>query len=48
MDWLLNPYGIGYGWWVIFVIGLITCTAVGIAAGLVAMWRGREKKDGLR
>lgn len=45
---MLNPYDVGYGWWVVFVIGLIICVAVGIAAALQAVWHSREKRDGKR
>lgn len=48
MDWLLNPYGIGYTAWVFFIVGSIAAVAVGIAAGLAALWRNREKKDGIK
>lgn len=47
-DWIINPYGIPYLAWVVFGVGLIICTAVGIAVGLAAAWRHREKRDGLR
>jgi len=48
LDFILNPYGVSYTAWVIFVVGLIICTAVGIAVGIVSMFRSREKRDGLR
>ena len=44
----MNPYNIGYGWWVIFIIGTIACIAIGIVGGLAAMWKEREKRDGKR
>jgi hypothetical protein len=39
-------YDIGYGWMVVFVIGSVIATAIGIAAGLRVMWDRREKRDG--
>lgn len=44
----MNPYNIGYGWWVVFIIGTIVSIAFGIAAGLHAAWNGRERRDGKR
>lgn len=42
----MSAYDIGYGWWIVFVIGSVVAVAVGIAAGLQAAWKGREKRDG--
>lgn len=47
-DWIVNPYGIPYAAWVIFAIGLLVCTVIGIIAGLSTLWTRREKRDGLR
>jgi hypothetical protein len=44
----MNQYNIGYGWWVVFIIGSIVSLAVGVAAGLRAAWNSREKRDGKR
>ena len=37
-----------YWGWVLFVLGLIVCVAVGIAAAMQAVWHSREKRDGKR
>lgn len=47
-DWIINPYGIPYLAWIVFVAGFVVCCAVGVAAGLASLWKNREKRDGLR
>lgn len=34
--------------WGVLIVGGLVCVVAGIVAGLSAMWKEREKRDGLR
>jgi hypothetical protein len=48
IDWILNPYSIPLGAWIVFGILSISAVAIGFVAGLKALWSKQEKRDGLR
>lgn len=47
MDWILNPYGVSYVWYVILWVGLLVMLPVAIIIGVLrAVWEWREVRDG--
>jgi uncharacterized membrane protein len=49
IDWLLNPSGVSYVWYVILWIGLLVMLPVAIIVGVFrAVLEWRERKDGVK
>lgn len=44
-DFILNPEGVSYIAFVIFWIGALIAVMIGIGAGVVSMFKYREKRD---
>lgn len=44
LDWILNPFGVSLGAYVVLWIGLLVCLAVGVIAAVVSMIRGRNRR----
>lgn len=47
LDWILNPEGVSYPAFVIFVVGSIAALGIGFVVGLTKFYKNREKRDGL-
>jgi hypothetical protein len=45
LDWLTDPYHIGYWEWVVLVLGIMGAVVIGIAAFIVALFKGSERRD---
>lgn len=43
---MMGTFDIGYWGWVTLVLGMIGSVVIGIGAGIVALYRNREKRDG--
>lgn len=48
LDYILNPEGVTYTAFVIFVVGSIAALAGGFVYGLTRYYKEREKRDGVR
>lgn len=44
LDWILNPFGVSLGAYVILWIGLLISLVIGIVAGVVSLFTSRKKK----
>jgi len=44
LDWILNPFGVSLGAYVVLWIGLLVCLVVGVIAAVVSMVRERNRR----
>jgi hypothetical protein len=44
LDWILNPFGVSLGAYVVLWIGLLVCLVIGGIAGIVSLIRGRSRR----
>ena len=44
LDWILNPFGVSLGAYVVLWISLLACLVVGVIAGVVSLIRGRNRR----
>ena len=44
LDWILNPFGVSLGAYVVLWIGLLVCLVGGVIAAVVSMVRGRNRR----
>jgi hypothetical protein len=44
LDWILNPFGVSLGAYVVLWIGLLVCLVIGVIAGIVSLIRDRNRR----
>lgn len=44
LDWILNPFGVSLGAYVILWIGLLISLFVGIVAGVISLFTSRKRQ----